>query len=187
MLLPPRRLCWRLPQSWPAAATFCDWRSDLNTVINVKRHHRLCRIAVFSIKPTFSLDTLFGVVECHGFFKTFSLQVPDNSPERFCMIEHTMPWEGPVLPQLAPHELLVCVRGRPPCATVDESALLTVSPAQKLSTKQMWLVCNTIRYLTNQGVHCTPCKTGTKILQTALAPCEPGVRPDMWRCHKATL
>ena len=37
------------------------------------------------------------------------LQMPDNSPERFCMIEHTMPWEGPVLPQLAPHELLVCV------------------------------------------------------------------------------
>ena len=115
------------------------------------------------------------------------LQMPDNSPERFCMIEHTMPWEGPVLPQLAPHELLVCVRGRPPRATVDESAPLTVSPAQKLSTKQMWLVCNTIRYLTNQGVHCTPCKTGTKILQTALAPCEPGVRPDIGRCHKATL
>ena len=76
--------------------------------------------------------------------------MPDNSPERFCMIEHTMPWEGPVLPQLAPHELLVCVRGRPPRATVDESALLTVSPAQKLSTKQMWLVCNTIRYLLQQ-------------------------------------
>ena len=62
------------------------------------------------------------------------------------MIEHTMPWE----PQLAPHELLVRVRGRPLCETVDESALLTVSPAQKLSTKQMWLVCNTIRYLLQQ-------------------------------------
>ena len=99
------------------------------------------------------------------------------------MIEHTMPWE----PQLAPHELLVRVRGRPLCETVDESALLTVSPAQKLSTKQMWLVCNTIRYLTNQGVHFTPFKTGTKILQTAQAPCEPGVRPDIWRCQKATL
>ena len=124
MLLLPRRLCWRLPQSCPSGPQL-DWRSDLNPVLNVKRHQR---------HPLW------------GRRMPRVLQMPDNSPERFRMIEHTMPWE----PQLAPHELLVRVRGRPLCETVDESALLTVSPAQKLSTKQMWLVCNTIRYLLQQ-------------------------------------
>ena len=52
----------------------------------------------------------------------------------------------------------------------------TVRPAQQPSTKQMWLVCNTVRYL--RTIHFTPFTTGEKILQTAQAPCEPGIRPD---------